>query len=99
MLTDKPTVTTFTTGNPDNTAVQGRRVTLTCIANGYPPPTYTIKRTTSSSTSTLSGTSGGRYTISNVQLSEEDNTYSCESQNVLGNGPEQPLKITVIGEK
>ncbi|PFX11476.1 Hemicentin-2, partial [Stylophora pistillata] len=38
----------------------------------------------------------GRYTISNVQLSEEDNTYSCEPQNVLGNGPEQPLKITVI---
>ncbi|XP_022808570.1 B-cell receptor CD22-like, partial [Stylophora pistillata] len=92
----KPTVTTFTTGNPDNTAMQGRSVTLTCIANGYPPPTYTIKRTTSSSTSTLSGTSGGRYTISNVQLSEEDNTYSCEPQNVLGNGPEQPLKITVI---
>ncbi|XP_022777509.1 neural cell adhesion molecule 1-A-like, partial [Stylophora pistillata] len=95
----KPTVTTFTTATPDDTAMQGKSVTLICSANGYPAPTYTIKRTTSSSTSTLSTTSDGRYTISNVQLTEEDNSYSCEPQNSLGNGTEQALTITVIGEK
>ena len=91
---DQPTVTTFTTGNPGNTAVQGTTVTLTCSANGYPAPTYTIRR----GSSTLTGTAGGRYTIPNIQLSEEDNTYSCEPRNDVGTGPTEQLKITVEGK-
>ncbi|CAH3167452.1 unnamed protein product [Pocillopora meandrina] len=92
----KPTVTTFTTGNPDNNAVQGTSVTLTCTANGYPAPTYTIQRTTPSGTTPLAGTSGGRYTIPNVQLTEEDNSYNCVPRNALGDGPSKSLTVKVI---
>ena len=69
-------------------------MTLTCRANGYPAPTYTIRR----GSSTLTGTADGRYTIPNIQLSEEDNTYSCESRNDVGTGPTEQLKITVQGK-
>ena len=69
-------------------------MTLTCSANGYPAPTYTIRR----GSSTLNGTADGRYTISNIQLSEEDNTYSCESRNDVGTGPTEQLKIRVQGK-
>ena len=67
---------------------------LICSANGYPAPTYTIRR----GSSTLTGTAGGRYTIPNIQLSEEDNTYSCEPRNDVGTGPTELLRIIVRGK-
>ena len=90
---DLPTVTTFTTGTTYNTVVQGTKVTLTCSANGYPVPTYTIKQGTTTVNSV-----GGKYEISNVQLNQEDFTYSCEPSNKVGSGPIEPLKLTVQGE-
>lgn len=87
----KPTVTKFTTGMPGNTAVEGTTVTLTCSANGYPAPTYTIKR---QNTPVVSN--GGKFEILDVQLSEEANTYSCETQNAEGSGPTEQLQITVL---
>ena len=90
---DKPTVTKFTTGTPVNTVVEGTTVTLTCSANGYPAPTYTIKR---QNTPVVSN--GGKFEITNVQLNEEANTYSCETQNAVGSGPTEQLQITVIGK-
>ena len=68
-------------------------MTLTCSANGYPAPTYTIKR---QNTQVVSN--GGKFEITNVQLSEEANTYSCETQNAEGSGPTVQLKITVLGK-
>lgn len=92
-VTDKPTVTKFTTGTPGNTVVEDTTVTLTCSANGYPAPTYTIKR---QNTPVVSN--GGKFEITDVQLSEEENTYSCETQNAEGSGPTEQLKITVLGK-
>jgi len=92
-VTDQPTVTKFTTGTPGNTVVEGTTVTLTCSANGYPAPTYTIKR---QNTPVVSN--GGKFEITNVQLNEEANMYSCETQNAVGSGPREQLQITVIGK-
>ncbi|KAJ7348215.1 Neural cell adhesion molecule 1 [Desmophyllum pertusum] len=86
----RPTVTSFATGTPDNTVVQGTKVTLTCSANGYPAPTYTIKRGNGTVNS-----SEGTFDILNIQHSEEDFIYSCEPRNKVGSGPEEQLKITV----
>jgi len=87
----QPTVTTFTTGTPGNVVVEGTKVTLTCTANGYPAPTYVIKR---ENTQVVSN--GGKFEITNVQLSEEDITYSCETQNAEGSGPTGQLQIIVL---
>ncbi|KAJ7392892.1 Immunoglobulin C-2 Type [Desmophyllum pertusum] len=89
-LSDQPTATTFTTETPDNTVVQGTTGTLLCSANGYPAPTYTIKRGT-----TVVNSVGGKYDIPNVQLDQEDFTYSCQPSNNVGSGPIEPLKLTV----
>ena len=67
-------------------------MTLTCSANGYPVPTYTIKR----NDVTLIG-GQGKHVITNIQLGEEDVTYSCEPQNKVGTGPKEDLKLTVQG--
>ncbi|KAL9964639.1 hypothetical protein ACROYT_G028311 [Oculina patagonica] len=87
----RPTVTTFTTGTPGNSVVQGTTVTLTCSANGYPAPTYTIKRG-----NTVVNSVEGKHVISNIQLSAEADTYSCEPQNSGGTGPTEQLQITVL---
>ncbi|KAJ7323708.1 Hemicentin 2 [Desmophyllum pertusum] len=87
---DQPTTTTFTTGTPDNTVVQGTTATLTCSANGYPAPTYTITRG-----STTVNSVGGKHTIPNVQLNQEDFTYSCVPNNKVGSGPIDRLTMTV----
>ena len=92
-FTDQPTVTKFTTGTQGNTVVQGTTVTLTCSANGYPTPTYTIKR---QNTPVVSN--GGKFEITDVLLSEESNIYSCETQNAEGSGPTEQLQITVLGK-
>ena len=73
--------------------MQGTTVTLTCSANGYPAPRYTIKR---GNTQVVSN--GGKFDITNVQLSEEGNTYSCETQNAMGSGPTEQLQIVVLGK-
>ncbi|XP_078351544.1 uncharacterized protein LOC144636256 isoform X3 [Oculina patagonica] len=87
----RPTVTTFTTGTTDNSVVQGTTVTLTCSANGYPAPIYTIKRGDSPVNSVE-----GKHVIPNIQLSDEADTYSCEPQNSEGTGPTKQLQITVL---
>ncbi|KAL9964644.1 hypothetical protein ACROYT_G028318 [Oculina patagonica] len=86
----QPAVKIFTTGTPENTVVQATTVNVTCIANGYPAPTYTIKRG-----NTVVKNSEGRFVITNIQLSEEDYTYSCEPNNTVGRGQIKELKITV----
>jgi len=64
---DQPTVTTFTTGTPGNSVVQGATVNLTCSANGYPSPKYTIRH----GVKTLDQESRtGRHVINNIQLNE-----------------------------
>ena len=93
-VTDAPTVATFTTGTPGNAVVKGTTVTLTCSANGYPAPIYIIKR---GATPVVSN--GGKFEINNVQLGEEENEYSCETQNAEGSGPpEIKIRITVLGK-
>jgi len=91
-LTDQPTVTKFTTGTPGNAVVEGTTVTLTCSANGIPAPSYTIKR------QNTPVSNGGKFEISDVRLSEESNTYTCETQNAIGSGPTRQLQITVLGK-
>ena len=83
----------FTTGTPGNTVVQGTTVTLTCSADGYPAPGYTIKRQ-----NTTVNSIEGKLEIRNIQLSEEANTYSCETHNAVGSGPTVRLRITVQGK-
>ncbi|XP_015771107.1 PREDICTED: hemicentin-2-like isoform X8 [Acropora digitifera] len=87
----KPTVTHFTTGNAENSAVIGRDVTLTCSANGFPIPQYIIKRNKTEVIRNAPGT----FVVRNVQLSAESDTYSCEPFNDQGRGPIKELKITV----
>ena len=92
IFADQPTVTTFTTGTPGNSVVQGTMVTLTCSANGYPPPTYTLKRG-----NTTVNSVGGTFLVPVVQISEENENYTCEPRNKAGSGPTKELKITVKG--
>jgi len=89
----QPAVKTFSTGTPANTVKQGATVNITCIADGYPPPEYIIKRGNQMVNST-----GGRFVITNIQLSEEDYTYSCTPNNTVGTGATKTLKITVLGK-
>ena len=94
LFSDKPTVTHFTTGNAENSAVIGRDVTLTCSANGFPIPQYIIKRNKTEVIRNAPGT----FVVRNVQLSAESDTYSCEPFNDQGRGPIKELKIAVYGE-
>ena len=94
LFSDKPTVTHFTTGNAENSAVIGRDVTLTCSANGFPIPQYIIKRNKTEVIRNAPGT----FVVGNVQLSAESDTYSCEPFNDQGRGPIKELRITVYGE-
>lgn len=93
ILSDEPAVKTFSTGTPANTVKQGATVNITCIADGYPPPEYIIKRGNQ-----MVNTTGGRFVITNIQLSEEDYTYSCTPNNTVGTGATKTLKITVLGK-
>ena len=69
-------------------------MTLKCKANGYPAPTYTIKRG-----NTVMNNAQGKHVITNIQLSAEADTYKCEPQNEVGPGPSKDLQITVIGKQ
>ena len=91
-LLDQPTFTIFKTGTPENTVVQGTSATLTCRANGYPAPRYTIKRGNTEVNSVK-----GKFVIHSVQIDEESANYSCEPRNSVGSGPAKHLRITVIG--
>ena len=74
--------------------MQGTSVTLTCSADGYPPPTYTIRR----GVRTLEQHSRtGRHVINNIQLNAEDESFVCVPSNEVGSGPTKELKITVQG--
>ena len=94
VLTDQPKTTTFTTGTPNNAVLQGDKATLSCYADGFPPPTYTIKR---NEVVVLSSAARGVYEINSIQVAEESVTYSCESSNSLGDGPQKNLIVTVLG--
>ena len=95
-VSDAPTATTFTTGTPNNAVVQGTSATLTCSANGYPAPVYTLKL---GNTILVRTSVTGTYDISNVQLNTHDGqVYSCEPSNTEGNGPTQSLTLTVHGK-
>ena len=92
IFSDQPTFTTFTTGTPGNSEVQGTTVTLTCSANGYPSPTFMVHRG-----STTVNSAEGKFLIPVVQISEENENYTCEPRNKVGSGPTKELKITVEG--
>ena len=91
---DKPTITTFTTGTPNNNVVQGTTVTISCSANGYPVPSYTVKR---NDTDVTQNFGVDKHRITNIRLSAEYDSYACVPHNSEGNGPRQVLKITVQG--
>ena len=91
---DRPTVITLTTGTPGNAVVQGTTVTLTCSANGYPSPKYTIRQGVKK---LVQQSSTGRHVINNIQLNAEDESYSCVPSNKVGSGPTKELKINVQG--
>ena len=74
--------------------MQGTTVTLSCSANGYPVPSFIIKRNTTEVTQNA-GT--GKHRINNIQLSAEYDSYSCVPRNSEGNGPEEVLRIRVEG--
>lgn len=94
-ISDAPTAATFTTGTPTDAVVQGTAATLTCSANGYPPPRYTIKL---GNTTLVQNSVTGRYDITNVQLNPNDGQqYFCEPSNAEGSGPTQSLTLTVNG--
>ena len=91
---DKPTITTFTTGTPGNSVVQLTTVTLTCSADGYPAPKFTMRH----GVKTLVHESRtGRHVINNIQLNAEYESYFCVPSNKEGRGPSKELKITVQG--
>ena len=94
-FSDQPDVTNFTTGTPGNAVVLGKKVTLTCSANGYPAPTYTI---TQGGSTLVSQSISGKIVINSVQLSHEDTPYSCEPTNKVGTGPRKDLNIVVQGK-
>ena len=89
---DRPTKTILTTGTPGNAVVRGTTVTLSCSADGYPAPTYTIRRG-----STEVSNRGGRVVILNIQLNAEDQPHSCVPSNKVGNGPTEQIVIIVLG--
>jgi len=74
--------------------VQGTTVTLTCSANGYPSPKYTIRQGVKK---LVQQSSTGRHVINNIQLNAEDESYSCVPSNKVGSGPTKELKINVQG--
>ena len=69
-------------------------MTISCSANGYPVPSYTIKR---NDTDVTQNAGVGKHRINNIRLSAEYDSYSCVPHNSEGNGPREVLKITVQG--
>ena len=69
-------------------------MTISCSANGYPVPSYTIKR---NDTDVTQNAGAGKHRITNIRLSAEYDSYSCVPHNSEGNGPREVLKITVQG--
>ena len=71
-------------------------MTISCSANGYPVPSYTIKRNDTDVIITHNA-GVGKHRITNIRLSAEYDCYSCVPHNSEGNGPRELLKITVQG--
>ncbi|XP_032243185.2 hemicentin-1 isoform X3 [Nematostella vectensis] len=87
-----PTITTLSTGAFDNGVVLNQRATLTCSADGYPTPTYEIKK----DATTVHGPGGnGVYVINSVNYVDEDAEWSCIPKNEKGQGPTKRIRITV----
>ena len=95
IVSDQPTFTTFTAGTPGNSVIQGTTATLTCSADGYPAPTYTIRH---GSNIVTQQSKTGRYVINNIQLNAEKESYVCEPSNKVGDGQNKELMITVQGQ-
>lgn len=71
----------------------GSKATLTCKADGYPPPQYILKK----DGVVLSGNEG-TYLFTSVELVDENLKFSCTPYNMMGQGPEIEGKITVLGK-
>ena len=67
---------------------------LTCGADGYPAPKYTIRR---GMKTLVQHSRTGRHVINNIQLNAEEESYFCVPLNKFGGGPTGELKITVQG--
>lgn len=81
---------------PDSpVAVEGSRVTLTCMANpaGYPEPQYKWWKE-GDSLPTVSSPSGSKYQIDSVHLGSEG-TYRCYAINEIGIGEAASVNLTV----
>ena len=94
-LADAPEETQFSTGTPNSQVIQGTKVTLTCTAEGYPPPRYDIRRNNAVAESDVSP---GIHTIGSVQLSDDGVTFDCVARNEKGSGQTQSLVLTVLGK-
>ena len=69
-------------------------MTISCSANGYPVPNYTMKR---NDTDVTQNAGAGKHRVTNIWLGAEYDSYSCVPHNSVGNGPREVLKITVQG--
>lgn len=82
---------------PDSpVAIEGSRVTLTCMANpaGYPEPQYKWWKEGESGAIMMPAPSSSRYEIDSVHLGSEG-TYKCSAINEIGIGEAASVNLTV----
>ena len=68
---------------------------MTCTANGYPPPIFTI---TKEGVNVQTNVQPGIHIIDNVQLGDDGKKFSCTPTNQKGSGPAKEFKLVVIGK-
>ena len=68
---------------------------MTCTANGYPPPRFTI---TKEGVNVQTNVQPGIHIIDNVQLGDDGKEFSCTPTNQKGSGPAKEFKLVVIGK-
>ena len=72
-------------------AYLGKEATITCKAEGYPEPTYTLYHNTTQLTQNVNG---GLYTITDIKL-DDAGEYKCVAENTLGDVTES-CNLTLV---
>ena len=85
----------LTTGTPDNAVVLGTSVTLVCISDGYPKPTYTFKK---GATDLAVDSTSKTYTFPKDITLNDEGEYTCSPKNIKGDGPTATMTLTVQGK-